>query len=68
MFNGGGGIEPSPTNDLNVSGIRLFVSSSPSIEVGYDLQNERNENDTSRNGQEPENRSPPQSLCENSTK
>jgi hypothetical protein len=27
MLSGGGGIEPSPTNDRNVSGIKLYVLS-----------------------------------------
>jgi hypothetical protein len=29
MLSGGGGIDPSPTNDLNVSGIKLDVSFKP---------------------------------------
>lgn len=76
MLSGGGGIDPSPTNDLSVSGMKLWSRISLSLhpargECGIrgcersNSQSQGYQDDTRRDSEEPEDGSPPQCLCEN---
>jgi len=64
----GGGIDPSPTSDLRVSGNRLRVNLlQNAFSVRLHSQNDGDEDDTAENSQEPEDRSPTKRSRKDST-
>ena len=53
MLSGGGGIDPSPTIDLNVSGIKLSINLTLYQFRERYLQDKRNKDHTGSYGQKP---------------